>query len=190
MGGRGLIERGTLNNFPALKKGGLYERGGLMDDLQQIHQTSLKIININIRICKIRLSHKSIRLEVKGWNSERILLVSFFHVLSSYCIELKSSLCQLLHKFHLLGFPYSHLILPFFSSCLLVCIVFYINKLSLWAQGGDLTFFKNLRSNSLPTGKSFQSNATKFPHPRLHIAVNPKAEPKKGTIKIYLYNLL
>ena len=28
------------------------------------------------------------------------------------------------------------------------------------------------------------SNATKFPHPRLHIAVNPKAEPKKGTIKI------
>ena len=49
---------------------------------------------------------------------------------------------------------------------------------------GDLTFFKNLQSNSLPTSKSFQSNATKFPHPRLHIAVNPKAEPKKGTIKI------
>ena len=24
----------------------------------------------------------------------------------------------------------------------------------------------------------------KFPHPRLHTAVNPKAEPKKGTIKI------
>ena len=36
----------------------------------------------------------------------------------------------------------------------------------------------------LPTGKSFQSNATKFPHPRLHIAVNPKAEPKTGAIKI------
>ena len=52
------------------------------------------------------------------------------------------------------------------------------------AWGGDLTFFKNLQSNSLPTGKSFQSNATKFPHPGLHIAVNPKAEPKKGTIKI------
>ena len=52
------------------------------------------------------------------------------------------------------------------------------------AWGGDLTFFKNLKSNSLPMGKSFQSNATKFPHPRLHIAVNPKAEPKKGTIKI------
>ena len=50
--------------------------------------------------------------------------------------------------------------------------------------GGDLTFFKNLQSNSLPTGKSFQSNATKFPHPRLHFAVNPKAEPKKGAIKI------
>ena len=33
-------------------------------------------------------------------------------------------------------------------------------------------------------GKSFQSNATKFPHPRLHIAVNPKAGPKRGRIKI------
>ena len=52
------------------------------------------------------------------------------------------------------------------------------------AWGGDLTFFKNLQSNSLPTGKSFQSNATKSPWPGLHIAVNPKAEPKKGTIKI------
>ena len=50
--------------------------------------------------------------------------------------------------------------------------------------GWGLTFFKNFQSNSLPTGKSFQSNATKFPHPRLHIAVHPKAEPKKGTIKI------
>ena len=47
-----------------------------------------------------------------------------------------------------------------------------------------MTFFKNLQSNPLPTGKSFQSNAAKFPHPRLHIAVNPKTEPKKGTIKI------
>ena len=52
------------------------------------------------------------------------------------------------------------------------------------AYGGDLTFFKNFQSNSLPTGKSFQSNATKFPHPRLHNAVHPKAEPKKGTTKI------
>ena len=55
--------------------------------------------------------------------------------------------------------------------------------------GGDaghgLTFFKNLQSNSLPTGKSCQSNATRFPHPGLHIAVKyPKAGPKKGTIKI------
>ena len=49
---------------------------------------------------------------------------------------------------------------------------------------GFLTFFKNLQSNSLSMGKSFQSNATKFPHPRLHIAANLKAEPKKGTIKI------
>jgi len=38
---------------------------------------------------------------------------------------------------------------------------------------------------TVPTGKSFQSIATKFPHPGLHIAVKyPKAEPKKGTIKI------
>ena len=51
------------------------------------------------------------------------------------------------------------------------------------AWGGDLTFFKNLPSNSLPTGKSVQSNATN--HPGLHIAVKyPKAGPKKGTIKI------
>ena len=27
---------------------------------------------------------------------------------------------------------------------------------------GDLTFFQNLSSNSLPTGKSFQSNTQKF----------------------------
>ena len=52
------------------------------------------------------------------------------------------------------------------------------------AWGEDLTFFKNLPSNSLPAGKSFQSIATKFPHPGLHIAVHPKAGPKKGTIKI------
>ena len=52
------------------------------------------------------------------------------------------------------------------------------------AWGGDLTFFKNLLSNSLPMGKSIQSIATKFPHPGLHIAVYPKAGPKKGAIKI------
>ena len=38
------------------------------------------------------------------------------------------------------------------------------------AWGGDLTFFKNLPSNSLPTGKLFQSNAQKFPHPGRCIA--------------------
>ena len=37
--------------------------------------------------------------------------------------------------------------------------------------GGDLKFFNNMQSNSLPKGKSFQSNAIKFPHPGLHIAV-------------------
>ena len=51
-------------------------------------------------------------------------------------------------------------------------------------MGWDLTFFKNLQPNSLPTGKSFQSNATKFPQLKLHITVNPKAGSKKGTIKI------
>ena len=58
------------------------------------------------------------------------------------------------------------------------------------AWGGDLTFFTNLLSNSLPAGKSFQSNATKFPHPGLHIATKyTKAEPKKGTMKIDFVSL-
>ena len=35
------------------------------------------------------------------------------------------------------------------------------------ALGGGLDFFKN----SPPTGQSFQSNVTKFPHPGLHIAI-------------------
>ena len=39
------------------------------------------------------------------------------------------------------------------------------------AWGGDFTYFKNLALNSLPTGKSFQSSGTKFPHPGLHLAV-------------------
>ena len=39
------------------------------------------------------------------------------------------------------------------------------------AWGGVFTFFKNLSLNSLPTGKSFQSNVNKFPHPGLHLAV-------------------
>ena len=52
-------------------------------------------------------------------------------------------------------------------------------------MGCDLTFFKNFAVKFLLTGKSFQSIATKFPHPGLHIAVKyPKAEPKKGKIEI------
>ena len=46
-----------------------------------------------------------------------------------------------------------------------------INVKAVWGGGGgggrawcgDLTFFKNLFWNSLPTSKSFQSNAQKFP---------------------------
>ena len=50
------------------------------------------------------------------------------------------------------------------------------------AWGGDLTFFKNLPSNSLPTGKPFQSNAQKLPHPGRHIAVKYRqAGRKKAT---------
>ena len=53
------------------------------------------------------------------------------------------------------------------------------------AWGWDLKFFKNLPSNSLPTEKSFLSNATKFLHPGLYIAIKyPKEESKKGTIKM------
>ena len=50
------------------------------------------------------------------------------------------------------------------------------------AWGGDLTFFKNLQLNSLPTGTSFQSNATKFPHFGLHIALSniPRLDPRKA----------
>ena len=48
-----------------------------------------------------------------------------------------------------------------------------------------MTYSKTLLSNSLPTGKSFLSNATTFPHPGLHIAIKyPKTEPQKGTMKI------
>jgi len=56
--------------------------------------------------------------------------------------------------------------------------------------GGDLTFFKNLPSNSLPTGKPSQSNAQKFPHPGRHIAVNhSQAGCKKDARKTgKLYN--
>ena len=51
-------------------------------------------------------------------------------------------------------------------------------------MGWGFDFFQKFAIKSLPTGKSFQPNATKFAHPRLHIAVNPKAGPKNGTIKI------
>ena len=62
------------------------------------------------------------------------------------------------------------------------------------AWGGDLTSFKNLQSNSLPTGKSFQSNATKFPHPGLHIALSniPRLDLRKVQqkyLQIKLWNL-
>ena len=59
------------------------------------------------------------------------------------------------------------------------------------AWGGDLTLFKNLPSNSLPTGKSSRSNATKFPNPGLHIAFKcPKVGPKKGTSFLIYKRLL
>ena len=52
-------------------------------------------------------------------------------------------------------------------------------------MGWGFDNFQNLPSNSLPTGKSFQSNAAKSLHPGQHIATKyPKAEPKKGTMKI------
>ena len=41
----------------------------------------------------------------------------------------------------------------------------------------------------MPTGKSFQSNAAKFPHPKLHIAVNPKAERYMFLLQLQLYVL-
>ena len=51
-------------------------------------------------------------------------------------------------------------------------------------MGWGFDFFQKFAIKFPAQGKSFQSNTTKFPHPRLHIAVNPKAEPKKDTIKI------
>ena len=77
-----------------------------------------------------------------------------------------------------------------FASVNRPCLFAMVMHLSMLSRGGgrawgeDLTFFNNLLSNSLPTGKSFQSIETKFPHPGLHIAVHPKAGPKKVTIKI------
>ena len=51
-------------------------------------------------------------------------------------------------------------------------------------MGWGFDFFQKFLIKFPAHGQIIQSNATKFPHPRLHIAVNPKAEPKKGTIKI------
>ena len=48
------------------------------------------------------------------------------------------------------------------------------------AWGGDLTFFKNLQSNSLPTSKSFQSNATTFPQQGCTLLSIPRQNPRKA----------
>ena len=48
------------------------------------------------------------------------------------------------------------------------------------AWGEHLTFFKNLPSTSLLTGKSFLSNATKFPHPGLHMSNISRLDPRKA----------
>ena len=47
--------------------------------------------------------------------------------------------------------------------------------------GGDLTFFKNFAVKFLPTGKSFQSIATKFPHPGCTLLSNiPRLNPRNA----------
>ena len=52
-------------------------------------------------------------------------------------------------------------------------------------MGWGFDIFQKFAVRFPARGKSFQSNATKFPHPGLHIAVKyPKAGPKNGTIKI------
>ena len=56
--------------------------------------------------------------------------------------------------------------------------------------GWGFDFFQKFAIKFPAHGKSFQSNPIKFPYPRLQIAVNPKAEPKKGTIKISLNKTL
>ena len=62
-----------------------------------------------------------------------------------------------------------------------------MNITILWAvaQGWGFDFFQKFAVKFPAMGKSFQSNATKLPHPGLHIAIKyPKVEPKKGTMKI------
>ena len=47
--------------------------------------------------------------------------------------------------------------------------------------GGDLTFFKNFAVKFLPTGKSFQSIATKFPHHGCTLLSNmPRLNPRNA----------
>ena len=53
-------------------------------------------------------------------------------------------------------------------------------------MGWGFDIFQKFAVKFPATGKSFQSNATKFPQPGLHIAIKyPKAEPKKGTMRIF-----
>ena len=62
-----------------------------------------------------------------------------------------------------------------FQHSILLRSTFYFARSDQPAWGGGqgmgwgFDIFKNLPSNSLPTGKSFQSNATKFPHPGIAI---------------------
>ena len=51
-------------------------------------------------------------------------------------------------------------------------------------MGWDLTFFKNCNQIPCPRANYSSQMQPNFPHPRLHVAVNRKAEPKKGRIKI------
>ena len=131
-------------------------------------------------------------LIVTGWREAAFLLTTVKRILCLGCVLLRYLLIDNLEvsfNFHLTFLQLNGIKIftvqeqLFFTLCTYQCNAGGAGGGGrTW--GGDLTFFKNLQSNSLPTGKSFQSNATKFPYPRLHIAVNPKAEPKKGTIKI------
>ena len=60
------------------------------------------------------------------------------------------------------------------------------------AWSGDLTFFKKLPSNSLPTGRSFRSIATNFRHPGVTLLSIPRLDPRKAQqeyLQIKLCNL-
>ena len=49
-----------------------------------------------------------------------------------------------------------------------------------WTWGGDLTFFKNWQSNSLPTGKSFSQMQPNFPTPGCTLLSVPRQNPRKA----------